>query len=97
MVSLTAAEGLVSALWPDDQHAVVQVADVRKGERLILVSTRATADINALLAFARSRGVPELMVPRTLLPVASMPLLPAGKVDYPAVERIGRSTSSNSL
>ena len=94
MVSLTAAEGLVFALWPDDQHAVVQVADARKGERLILVSTRATADMNALLAFAgRERGVPELMVPRTLLPVAWMPLLPAGKVDYPAVERIAQEAA----
>jgi acyl-[acyl-carrier-protein]-phospholipid O-acyltransferase / long-chain-fatty-acid--[acyl-carrier-protein] ligase len=90
MVSLTAAETLVHSLWPDDQHAVVHVPDPRKGERLILVSTRGGADMNALLAHARDRGVPEIMVPRALSPVASMPLLPTGKVDYPAVERLAR-------
>ncbi|MSP00218.1 MAG: acyl-[ACP]--phospholipid O-acyltransferase [Acetobacteraceae bacterium] len=90
MVSLTSAEALVFSLWPDDQHAVVQVPDARKGERLILVTTRSGADAGALLAHARERGVPEIMVPRALLKVAAMPLLPAGKVDYPAVERLAR-------
>ena len=88
MVSLTAAEGLVVSLWPDDQHAVIAVADPRKGERLILVTTRANADLNALLAHARQRGVPEIMIPRAMLPVPSMPVLSTGKVDYPAVERL---------
>ena len=56
MVSLAAAEALVVSLWPDDQHAVVHVPDPRKGERLILVTTRAGADMNALLAHrARTR------------------------------------------
>jgi acyl-[acyl-carrier-protein]-phospholipid O-acyltransferase/long-chain-fatty-acid--[acyl-carrier-protein] ligase len=91
MVSLTAAEALVFSLWPDDQHAVVQVPDARKGERLVLVSTRSGADMNALLTHARDRGVPEIMVPRALLPVAAIPLLPTGKVDYPAVEHLARA------
>ena len=90
MVSLGAAETLVGSLWPDDHHAVVHVPDPRKGERLVLVSTRANADMNALLAHARDRGVPEIMVPRTLLSVPSMPLLATGKVDYPEVERLVR-------
>jgi acyl-[acyl-carrier-protein]-phospholipid O-acyltransferase/long-chain-fatty-acid--[acyl-carrier-protein] ligase len=90
MVSLSAAETLVSSLWPDDRHAVVHVPDSRKGERLILVTTRTAIDMNALLAHARGRGVPEIMVPRAMLRVASMPLLPAGKIDYPAVEVLAR-------
>ncbi len=90
MVSLGAAEALAVALWPDDRHAVVHVPDPRKGERLILATTRPNPDMNALLAYARGRGVPEIMVPRVPLPLASMPLLATGKVDYPAVERIVR-------
>ncbi len=31
MVSLTAAEGMVVSLWPNDQHAVVTASDPRKG------------------------------------------------------------------
>jgi acyl-[acyl-carrier-protein]-phospholipid O-acyltransferase/long-chain-fatty-acid--[acyl-carrier-protein] ligase len=90
MVSLAAAEALAASLWPEDQHAVVHVPDPRKGERLILATTRPGADMNALLAFARERGVPEIMVPRALLLVTSMPVLSTGKLDYPAVERLAR-------
>ena len=41
MVSLTAAEDLASAVWPDCRHAVVSLPDPKKGERLILVTDRA--------------------------------------------------------
>jgi acyl-[acyl-carrier-protein]-phospholipid O-acyltransferase/long-chain-fatty-acid--[acyl-carrier-protein] ligase len=92
MVSLAAAEVLVFSLWPDDQHAVVFVPDPRKGERLILVTSRPGADLAALLAHARGRGVPEIMIPRVLLPVSSMPVLSTGKTDYPAVERLVRDS-----
>jgi acyl-[acyl-carrier-protein]-phospholipid O-acyltransferase/long-chain-fatty-acid--[acyl-carrier-protein] ligase len=90
MVSLTAAENLAAALWPDDHHAVVHVPDPRKGERLILATTRTGADTNALLTFARTRRVPEIQIPRAILPLATMPLLPTGKVDYPALERLAQ-------
>ncbi len=88
MVSMEAAEALAIALWPDARHAVIGVADVRKGEALVLVTTRERAAIRDLLFFARERGVPELMVPRLVLAVPSIPLLATGKVDYPAVSRI---------
>jgi acyl-[acyl-carrier-protein]-phospholipid O-acyltransferase/long-chain-fatty-acid--[acyl-carrier-protein] ligase len=89
-ISLTAAESLASALWPDDQHAVVNLPDPRQGERLVLATTRDGADINALLTFARRRNVAENVIPRGLLTLAALPLLANGKVDYPAVERIAR-------
>jgi acyl-[acyl-carrier-protein]-phospholipid O-acyltransferase/long-chain-fatty-acid--[acyl-carrier-protein] ligase len=73
----------------------VFVPDPRKGERLILATTRPGADMNALLVHARGRGVPEIMVPRALLPVASMPVLSTGKVDYPAVERLAREAEQS--
>jgi acyl-[acyl-carrier-protein]-phospholipid O-acyltransferase/long-chain-fatty-acid--[acyl-carrier-protein] ligase len=94
MVSLTSAETLVASLWPNDQHAVVRVPDARKGERLVLATTRVGADMAALLAHARDRGVPEIMVPRALLPVPAMPLLGVGKVNYPAVERLALEAES---
>jgi acyl-[acyl-carrier-protein]-phospholipid O-acyltransferase/long-chain-fatty-acid--[acyl-carrier-protein] ligase len=86
MVSMPAAESLAAALWPDARHAVVSVPDARKGEALLLVTTHAGAAPRDLLAFARGRGVPELMVPRSFQHVGTVPLLATGKVDYPAVE-----------
>ena len=78
----------MASLWPDARHAVVSVPDARKGEALLLVTTHKGAEPRDLLAFARQRGVPELMVPRTIHPVGSLPLLATGKVDYPAVARL---------
>ncbi|MBV9736491.1 MAG: acyl-[ACP]--phospholipid O-acyltransferase [Acidisphaera sp.] len=88
MVSLAAAEDLALAVWPDAAHAVVAVPDPRKGERLVLLTTRADADLRPLLARARARQIPEIMVPRVVTPVAALPLLGTGKIDYPAVERM---------
>ncbi|HTW72692.1 MAG TPA: acyl-[ACP]--phospholipid O-acyltransferase [Acetobacteraceae bacterium] len=88
MVSMEAAEALAAALWPEARHAVVNVPDPRKGEALLLVTTRQAAATRDLLAFAREHGVPELMVPRAVLTVPAVPLLATGKVDYPAVMRI---------
>ena len=95
MVSMAAAEALVDALWPEAQHAVVSVPDPRKGEALLLVTTRQNADGREVLAAARARMIPEIMVPRAVLCVPSIPLLGTGKVDYPAVQRlVGASRAS---
>jgi acyl-[acyl-carrier-protein]-phospholipid O-acyltransferase/long-chain-fatty-acid--[acyl-carrier-protein] ligase len=88
MVSMAAAEALVQSLWPDARHAVISVPDARKGESLLLVTTRADAETREILAAARSRMVSEIMVPRAVLCVPTMPLLGTGKVDYPAVQRL---------
>jgi acyl-[acyl-carrier-protein]-phospholipid O-acyltransferase/long-chain-fatty-acid--[acyl-carrier-protein] ligase len=92
MVSMTAAESLVSSQWPRDVHAVLSLPDARKGEQLVLLTSHAGAGLPALLAHARARGVPEIMVPRTILTVASLPLLGSGKVDYPAAQRLLEAT-----
>ena len=61
MISLSAVEAYVSALWSEYQHAVVAVADERKGERLVLVSDNPEANRETLLAHTLSKGIPELM------------------------------------
>ena len=40
MVSLPAVEGYAAAVWPERDHAVVTRADPRKGEQLVLFTTR---------------------------------------------------------
>ena len=64
------------------------MADARKGERLLLVTTQRNADARSLLEAARERGIAEIQVPREVMIVGKMPLLGAGKVDYPAVTRL---------
>ncbi len=93
MVSMTAAEGLVAAVWPGEPVAVVAVPDARKGEQLLLVTARADADVRDFLAYARSKGIPEIMVPRAVLKVDAVPLLGTGKVDYPGVAALAAMKS----
>ena len=81
-------EQSAQASGPDEQHAVINLPDPRKGERLLLVTTRQTANVSAILAHGRERGIPEIMVPREMLVVASLPLLGTGKLDYPAIEKL---------
>ena len=93
MVSLAAAEGLATKVWPDATHAVIAVPDARKGEKLLLVTTQPDAQSRALLAAARERGIAEIQVPREVMVRDKMPMLGAGKIDYPAVQRLSEAES----
>jgi acyl-[acyl-carrier-protein]-phospholipid O-acyltransferase / long-chain-fatty-acid--[acyl-carrier-protein] ligase len=88
MVSLTAAEDIASAVWPECRHAVVAVADPKKGERLILVTDKRDAESAPLLAHAQKVGAPELVVPKRIIRVQEIPVLGTGKTDYVALGRI---------
>jgi acyl-[acyl-carrier-protein]-phospholipid O-acyltransferase/long-chain-fatty-acid--[acyl-carrier-protein] ligase len=88
MVSLTAVEGLASAVWPDARHAVVSVPDSRKGEKLVLVTDRKDAEVSRLAEWARSHGAPELAVPKRIVRVGEVPVLGTGKTDYVAIQQM---------
>lgn len=91
MVSLTAAEGLASSLWPDARHAVIAMPDGKKGERLVLVTDRSDAEVGALLTHARNVGAPELAAPRRIVRTFEVPVLGSGKTDYVAIQRIAEA------
>jgi acyl-[acyl-carrier-protein]-phospholipid O-acyltransferase/long-chain-fatty-acid--[acyl-carrier-protein] ligase len=86
MVSLGAVEAAVARLWPDSQHAVVAIADARKGEQLVLVTDRADAARAALVEHFRAAGLAELLVPRAVVVVPHLPLLGTGKADHAAAK-----------
>ncbi len=88
MVSLTAVEGLASAVWPDARHAVVSIPDSRKGEKLVLITDRKDADVARLAEWARSHGAPELAVPKKIMRVGEVPVLGTGKTDYVAIQQM---------
>jgi len=82
MVSLPAVEGYAAALWPGFEHAVVTRPDPRKGEQLVLFTTRRDAAASDLQGWAKANGVAELMVPRDIRVVDALPVLGTGKIDY---------------
>jgi len=91
MVSLTAAEDLAVAVWPDGRHAVISMPDAKKGERLILFTDRSDATVAPLLAHAQSLGAPELSVPRKIVKIPEVPVLGTGKTDYVAIQRMAET------
>jgi len=88
MVSLTAVEGIAGAVWPEQRHAVVSIPDSRKGEKLVLVTDHADADVAPLAEWARTNGAPELVVPKKIVKVAEVPVLGTGKTDYVAIQKM---------
>ncbi|MDP4824027.1 MAG: MFS transporter [Aestuariivirgaceae bacterium] len=89
MISLTAVETAISAVFPDDAHAVVAVPDAKKGEQLMLLTTNAALNRKRLQESLRGK-VSELMVPRHVHYVGELPLLGTGKVDYVSLARLAR-------
>ncbi|RYG01503.1 MAG: 2-acylglycerophosphoethanolamine acyltransferase, partial [Caulobacteraceae bacterium] len=91
MVSLTAAEDITIAVWPEGRHAVIAMPDPKKGERLVLVTDRRDADTAPLLAHAKAIGAPELAVPKKIIKVTEIPVLGTGKTDYVAIMRMAEA------
>jgi acyl-[acyl-carrier-protein]-phospholipid O-acyltransferase/long-chain-fatty-acid--[acyl-carrier-protein] ligase len=88
MVSLGAIEIIASSLWPHENHAVISIADKRRGEKIVLVTTSKTAEKEAMLKASRDHGYTELMVPNIILKVAEIPLLGTGKTDYVSTKNL---------
>lgn len=82
MVSLPAVEAYAAQVWLEDEHAVVTRPDARKGEQLVLFTTRKGAGSRELLDWAKANGVSELAVPKDIRSVAELPVLGTGKRDY---------------
>ena len=91
MVSLAAVEDLAMAAAPEESHAVVAVADARKGEKLVLLTTAPRLDRAQMLATVREQRASELAVPAEIIPVEKIPLLGSGKIDYPSVLELAQA------
>lgn len=94
MVSLTAVESAVSALWSDNQHAVVAVPDAKKGEQLVLITTKQEATTSAIADYLKDEGMTPLMQPRHLKIVDEVPVLGTGKTDYVTAQELAQEFES---
>jgi len=88
MVSLNAVESYAQQVWPNATHAAIAMPDSRKGERIILFTNQADADVSAFQAWCKTQGVQEISVPKKIIPVDEIPVLGTGKTDYVALGRI---------
>ena len=93
MVSLSAVEALAAELWPQLITVVVALPDLRKGERLVLLTTDGQCTREAFSQFAKRKGAIELMAPAEILVVDKIPLLGSGKPDYVAALDVAKQRS----
>ncbi len=90
LVSLGAVEDLLSGLWPDDLVAAIAAPDPKRGERVILATTRANATRMEALTWMKIKGASEIMFPGSVIVLDAIPLLGSGKTDYIALARVLR-------
>lgn len=88
MISLTMVEQLINQLWPLYQHAVIAIADAKKGEQLVVATTYPNATREEIIAYAKTHHMSEMSIPKKIFILTKMPLLGSGKIDYIAVKDI---------
>ncbi|MGD1038177.1 MAG: acyl-[ACP]--phospholipid O-acyltransferase [Roseiarcus sp.] len=94
MISLAAVEDFASALWPDSPPAVVAAPDSKKGERIVMATTKPGATRAEVQAWMKIKGASEIMAPAVVLVLEALPLLGSGKIDYVELARIVREKMS---
>ncbi len=92
MVSLEVVEQVAILAAPAAQNAASTQADGARGEAIVLFTTDPLVNREALVEAARKLGVPEIMVPRKIIRVDSLPLLGTGKVDYVSLKRLAEAS-----
>ena len=94
MISLPAVEGYATKLWPNSDHAVVTRPDPRKGEQLVLFTTRKDATVSALQGWGKANGVADIALPKKFRVVDALPVLGTGKLDYVTMAELAVRTGT---
>lgn len=82
MISLSAVEAALARMWKDAESAVVTIPDEKKGEQLVLYTTKPRATRAKVAEFFKSEGINELSIPKIVKIVDKLPLMGTGKTDY---------------
>lgn len=86
MVSLDMVEKMTLYASVEAQHAVISIADKKKGESIHLFTTDEKLTRKALQTAAKDMGVPKLAVPKTIQVVEEIPVFANGKTNYPVLK-----------
>jgi acyl-[acyl-carrier-protein]-phospholipid O-acyltransferase/long-chain-fatty-acid--[acyl-carrier-protein] ligase len=93
-VSLAAVEDLVTDLWPDHIAAAIAAPDPKRGERVILATTKPGATRAEVQTWMKIKGASEIMHPSSIVVLEEMPLLGTGKTNYVALARALRESGA---
>ncbi len=88
MISLTAIEQELAKLYEGAVQGVVAIADPKKGEQLVLITTAENADAAQIRAFVKQAGLNDLGTPSKIIVVKEPPILGTGKFDYVSAQKM---------
>ena len=91
-VSLASIEDLVVDLWPDHIAAAVAAPDPKRGERVILATTKPGATRAEVQTWMKIKGASEIMCPSSVVVLDAIPLLGSGKINYVALAKALRES-----
>ncbi len=91
MISLELCEKLATKTSENAHHAVVAIADARRGEALVLFTTDKNLTRQKLMEIAQKEGFAEIAVPRKIEYIETIPLLSTGKTDYVTLNQIANN------
>lgn len=95
MVSLGAVEDALAGAFPHYgqrcQVAVVAQPDEEKGEKLVAVSNESRLTVDEIRSTLRTKGLPNLAVPREVKFLREIPKLGTGKVSHRELEKLLRN------
>ena len=82
MISLSQVEDVIQSTWPEFDHGLVTVSDLKRGEKIILITTNPEADRKSLLSKFSENGLSNIALPSIIEFMKELPLLGSGKIDY---------------
>jgi acyl-[acyl-carrier-protein]-phospholipid O-acyltransferase/long-chain-fatty-acid--[acyl-carrier-protein] ligase len=87
-VSLEVVERLAATASPGKEHASSSCPDSHRGELIVLFTEDPHLKRDQLQHALRQMGLPELALPRRIVHVDKLPLLPTGKKDYVTIKKM---------
>jgi acyl-[acyl-carrier-protein]-phospholipid O-acyltransferase / long-chain-fatty-acid--[acyl-carrier-protein] ligase len=93
-VSLASVEDLVADLWPEHVAAAIAAPDPKRGERVILVTTKPGATRAEAQTWMKIKGASEIMYPASVVVLEAIPLLGSGKTNYVALAKALRDSGA---
>lgn len=91
MVALGRVEKLASSCFEHAGFYAVAIPDSKKGERIVLFSTKEDADLSQLRKYMKEQQVSSLHIPAQVHHLSEVPILGTGKTNYVQLTEQARS------
>lgn len=82
MISLAAVEEMLVSVDPEFDYAAVSIEDKKKGEQIVLFTTNKNLKRDLISKICKEKKLPELYIPKVVLPINELPVLASGKLNY---------------